>query len=450
MPDSAPSSNGLAALLRRGGRPGPVPARFALDGLRAAAKRVEDRWPGQEPPDEKDRDAILKELAIRLHRGDWSGCRLSLVCAGIRAAFHETRRAHEALADLRAFFYEEIAATDRPSVLNAAFLAYIESFDPSSVHTRNLGRALAKAQKTLPPRAERLRKSFPRLFQPQDIVSDIARAMIAAENPYSRMLELGVQSPHGPGLMDHVHLEFVKSTADRLSRETACKQLLAWLKPKGRPERRQGAAEAVQALLKPWTRKDPDTKLQSFLTRTLVDMYGDPRRMSGYPWHAVGNAERAVFLRWLTGENLRLLFDAITDTMSDDAEKRMWAARRKFYLKLHAEKRIKNAWVAFAPAGARRARQILEASGSGSGMEFGQQIARGARSNTSLLIAHVSNKIVVDGSHSYKVHVFKDDDPRAPELFQRTYDCEQIRHSLPDRDKKAHLGDWQQWVLMRI
>jgi hypothetical protein len=175
-------------------------------------------------------------------------------------------------------------------------------------------------------------------------------------------------------------------------------------------------------------------------------MYGDPRRSTGDPWFRVGAAERAVFLRWLTGENLRLLFDAITDTN----DSHMWTARREFYLGLHQQKRIDAVWVAFAPSGAREARRILEATGHGKGLDFGRQVAGGSRANTSLLIAKIGRKIVVDGSHSYKVHVFDEDDPKAPKLYQPLYDCEQIRLRTPERQRKSHNGDWQHWVLMRI
>ena len=83
-------------------------------------------------------------------------------------------------------------------------------------------------------------------------------------------------------------------------------------------------------------------------------------------------------------------------------------------------------------------------------MTFGEQVAGGGRSNTSLLIARIGNKIVVDGSHSYKVHVFPADHPRAPRVFETAYDCEEIRRTAPPAFARSHIGDWQSWVRMRI
>ncbi|MBV8112641.1 MAG: hypothetical protein JO012_23075, partial [Hyphomicrobiales bacterium] len=83
------------------------------------------------------------------------------------------------------------------------------------------------------------------------------------------------------------------------------------------------------------------------------------------------------------------------------------------------------------------------------------QVSGGSRSNTSLLILRIGGKIVVEGSHGYKVHVFDERNPAAPKLFQSHYDCERIRRSISDsatgaEAKRSHNGDWQGWVLERI
>jgi hypothetical protein len=55
----------------------------------------------------------------------------------------------------------------------------------------------------------------------------------------------------------------------------------------------------------------------------------------------------------------------------------------------------------------------------------------------------------VEGSHNYKVHIFREIDLRAPKLYRPTYDCEKIR-LIAGADAKMHLGNWQSWVLERI
>jgi len=437
---------GLADLLSR-----PVPPMRAgappdLASIRRGAASIAARWPDHGAPPSTDPASLLRKMSHRVARGDWAGCRLGAVCDAARLAFAPDWRDDPEHAALRAFLVQEAAVSTRVPLVSSLFLAYLESFEPSGRHTRDLAAALSAAQAPLPSRVRGLVSHIPELLDPARAVDAVARCMLDMEEPYEGLRELGFASPHAPGLMDHAHLRYIDCLGPRLSDQETAGRLLSWLGPQKASVRRSGAAEAITALLQPWVDREPSEARQSYLTRKLVDMYGDPRRSTGDPWHRVGPAERALFLRWLTGENLRLLFDAITDTN----DSHMWEARRQFYLGLHEEKRIDAAWVAFAPAGARRARRILEESGHGQSMTFGEQVAGGTRANTSLLIARIGNKIVVDGSHNYKVHVFPADHPAAPHLFEKTYDCEAIRLSAPRASAKSHNGDWQSWVRMRI
>ena len=432
-------NTGVAAPARR-------PA-VSLEPLHRAVARIEARWPDAGPPDEKDRERLVRKMKMRLELDEWQGCRLSFVAAAAHALFDPERRSRSDLSNLRDFYYRETAVSDRAPLLSAMLMVFVDSFDPGAAHTDAIAAALREARSRIPARGRRLVEAVPELLDPEKVADTLAQRMRGVGNPYEILRGLGVKAPHAPGLMDHVHLRYVDLVAPDLGQDTTADGLLTWLRPEGLSARRTGAAEAITALLRPWLRRDPGPDRLTFLTHRLVDMYGDPRRMSGAPWHNVGAAERAVFLRWLTGENLRLLFDVISDTN----ESHMWAERRRFYLSLHEQKRIDALWVAFAPAAARRARQIMADSGHGTAMEFGRQVSKASgRSNTSLLIAKIGSKILVDGSHSYKVHMFGADDPNAPKLFEKTYDCERIRWSLDERNKTSHHGGWQNWVLMRI
>ncbi len=442
--DDVPTGSDLSSLLRAGLQKPLVTMHTDLEPLRQSVRRIEDRWPNMAAPDERDREDIVRELAERHSSNNWHACQLSLVCAGIRAAFDRKRRIRKDLAELHSFYLSEIEVTIHPPLLTAALATYLESFEPGAIHTRRLAEALNSARIRLAPRSEALLKHFPHLLDPRRIVNDIVKVMMKTEVPYQRLVEMGLRTPHGPGLMDYAHLCFVSEISSKLGDNYICDRFLEWLGPKGKQPRRTGSAEAIDAIIGPWAQKDPPTDRQSVLTRRLVEMYGDPRRIKGDPWFRIDKTNRTVFLRWLTGENLRLLFDAITDTNDNH----MWVERREFYLWLHNQKRIDAAWVAFAPAGENQARRILEGAGHGGGLEFGRQVARGTRSNTSLLIAKIGSKIVVDGSHSYKVHMFRDNDPIAPQLFLPHYDCERIRRD--SLESKIHHKGWQNWVLMRI
>ncbi len=442
--DNAPNVSGLSSMLSAGLHKPLVKVNARLDPLRQAVLRIEDRWPDMAAPDERDRDEIVRELAERHSLNNWRACPLSLVCAGIRAAFDGKRLTRHDLDELRSFYFREIEVTYHSSLLNAALATYLESFEPEAIHTRQLATALNSGRPRFASRSHALLSHFPNLFDPRRIVDDTVNVMLEAQAPYQRLVQMGIRAPHGPGLMDHAHLRFVGKISSKLGDSHVCDRFLDWLGPKGKLPRRIGSAEAIDAIVGHWTERDPPADRQSVLTRRLVEMYGDPRRLSGDPWNRISKTSRDAFLRWLTGENLRILFEAITDTN----ESHMWDERKKFYLGLHDRKRIDDAWVAFAPAGERQARKILERAGHSGGLEFGRQIAGGTRSNTSLLIAKIGSKIVVDGSHSYKVHIFRDNDPRAPKLFLPHYDCERIR--FDSLESKIHHSGWQNWVLMRI
>ena len=177
----------------------------------------------------------------------------------------------------------------------------------------------------------------------------------------------------------------------------------------------------------------------------LVSLYGDPRIKRGGAWHGVPDAAMAVIMRWLTGENIRLLFDVVSKTNPSH----MWPERKRFYLDLHRQGRISAAWVAFDDSGASEARRQMAKAGERDRLAYGRQMAGGSRKGTSLLILQIGQRIVVEGSHNYKVHVFKPGDPNAPPLYLRSYDCERIRLA-PGVAARMHNGDWQSWVLERI
>ena len=145
-------------------------------------------------------------------------------------------------------------------------------------------------------------------------------------------------------------------------------------------------------------------------------------------------------LRWVTGESIRFFLDVVSAVETSH----MWEPRREFWLGLYEDGLIDSAWVAFSPDGKRVANQQRRRHHGEDGLAFGEQTAGGSRSNTSLLILRIGQCIVVEGSHNYKVHVFPSSNPRAPRMFQRRYDCEQIR--LSSAEAQAHVGYWQDRV----
>jgi hypothetical protein len=256
---------------------------------------------------------------------------------------------------------------------------------------------------------------------------------------------IGLSSPHAPGMLDFTHLAFVKKMAPFLDRRPSAEKLIGWLRPEGHSAREAGAAEAIDALLAPWHSGSPPDPFRDYLLQSLRSLYGDPRIVKGSVWDRVEPRSRTTIMRWLTGENIRFFLDVVSRV----EDSHMWEPRRKFWLGLHEQKKIDEAWVAFSPKGASTAREMLRSLDRTKGRAFGTQVAGGSRSDTSLLILKIGGCVVVEGSHNYRVHVFSLNSRGCPMLFESQYDCELIRKN-PDRKPIQHVGNWQSRVLEQI
>ena len=157
------------------------------------------------------------------------------------------------------------------------------------------------------------------------------------------------------------------------------------------------------------------------------------RRPSGPQGHLLG---------WMTRENIQFFLDVVSAVETSH----MWAPRKRFWLGLYEEGLVDEAWVAFSPVAVRTAKRIKASRGNPDTLGFGAQTARGGRAQTSLLILRIGNCLVVEGSHSYKVHVFRSSDPAAPSLFQPRYDCESIRLRAREARTQVHHVGWERRV----
>jgi len=275
----------------------------------------------------------------------------------------------------------------------------------------------------------------------------IADLMMQMDDCWNGLKQLGLRTPHAPGVMDHAHLAFVEKLRPMGAKLRSVEKLFDWLKPDGQAARMSGASEAITVVLAPWLNAEPSQQHLTFVTENLIGLYGDPRVQRGGAWAGVPAEHQNVLMRWLTGENIRFFLDIVTKSEASH----MWEPRRKFWLGLHEQKRIDAAWVAFSKAADDHAKQELGSRGGKGLLDFGRQVAGGTRSDTSLLIMQIGEKIVVEGSHNYMVHLFRKGEPRAPKLYDRKYDCEAIR-KLPNLGARVHdyPGHWRGWVLERI
>jgi hypothetical protein len=420
------------------------PALAALNPLESAAKRVLTRWPEVVPQvREQDHETIIRGLARSEAKDDWEGVKLAIVVLGARIVFSPKFRDKREYARLRDFYLEEALASKSPGFLGGMLSAYIATYDPDSAHTRLLAKALSASRSRLRENRQRLLRNFPELLRPAVAFSSIAELMRSMKAPWDELKALGIQSPHAPGLMDHVHLAFLKLIASRLHRDAEIQRLIGWLRPDGGEARSSGSVEAIEALLTPWKKRSPDVDLKRFLVDSLGSLYGDPRVKRGPPWGSVDEVSMQVVMRWLTGRSIEFFLDVVSSV----EESHMWEPRRRFWLGLHEKGRIDEAWVAFSDPAVRKARQLRAQANNPEGIAFGRQ--NGPRPSTSLLILRIGKCLLVEGSHSYKIHFFRASSQRGPKLFRQTYNCEVIR-KLPNETAIAHHSGWQGRVMEMI
>jgi len=418
----------------------------ALNELTQAVGRVTTRWPDVVVvPEMASRDRLAREMLERVTEWNWAGVSTQRVTAAAFAAFDQERRDKALLEPLRSFYLREIGNSDQEPFLAAMFRVYLDSFVPGASHTLGLAAVLRTRNSDLGPAAGVMLHRLPNLLAPEHAAAELAALMANAEDPYTALKEAGFSAPHVPGLPHYAHLAFVGRIAPRLNDSGEQERLFRWLKPGQAPPLQAGASEAVAALLAPWRERTPPETMQSRLTEAIVASYGDPRVVRGGIWAGFSEPLKAVLLRWLTKADMRLFCDVITATQNDH----QWPPRRNYWLRLFEDRRIDEAWVAFGSSAQEYARSHFSGSTSiNLNRRFAKQPDRGG--STSLLIMRIGNKIVIDGCHSYKTHIFNAQQESAPKLYQWTYHCDEIMRQ--SRLSKAHrpIPNWQLWVEQHI
>lgn len=418
--------------------------------LEAAAERVRACWPDvQARPSENDREALAQKLRERVERWDWETAkpRLLFVVLAADAVFDPERRDRDDLAETRSFLHEEIDASSSETFLSGLlWRSYVGSYEPGATHTLALAERFSSALPRMSGADRNLLGALPELLDPRSGPDRIAERMRGMTDPYTDLVRLGLRSPHATGFMDHAHLALTALVRNELSEWDRIDWYINWLRPPGKEQGRTAGAEAaIEALIHPWLNKTPEDKLRSHLVETLIELYGDPRIKSGGVWGGIGEAYLAVIHRWLTRADMRF-FTGVVDATQYDA---MWPPRRDFWLKLYDEGKIDAAWAALSSQAFEYARQhLMRQDAKNAYTRVGFQRAR---HNTSLLIMKIGGKIMVDGCHSYRTHVFDIADPMAPKLFAEGYDCVEIMRAS-DRGRsggsKPHnsIPSWSRWV----
>ncbi|MAS42096.1 MAG: hypothetical protein CML43_02940 [Rhodobacteraceae bacterium] len=411
--------------------------------IRRTIDRVLDAY-GRPAPRDPDPERLLKEMARRISEWSWAETPLSFALEAAEAAFSPDFRGRADIEPVRRFFLEEAKVSERPALLDALARIYVESFDALAEHTRHLAGALRLAVERLGAQWRKLLENFPNLLDPAKAAQEIAECMAALPDIWTGLKSLGLRQPHGPGLMAQAHLDFLGAVGPRLTRREEVERLFEWLKPPGQPALVAGAGQAIAALLRPWRDSGVPEDLKKLTTQRLLDLYGHPKVNRNPIWNDVPEALEGLFLHWLAGADIRMLFAVLKEVERGH----MWADREDFWWSLYEQERISEVWVAFNRDGHRAALSRIPRDQRHGAENLRFALQRGEK-DKSLLFMRIGDKIVVEGTFNFKVHIFETGSKHAPALYRPDYDVSNIRRR---RNATAipHLGNWQAKVLMEL
>lgn len=445
MNEARTSQESTRAIL---GRISPLRAR-ALPPLGQISRSVEgilSRWPDAvRTPEDRDREKLALNMLFRVANWKWEEITTQRVISAAVAVFDEERRTRTDLAIVRDFYLSEIETREPGAFIDGMVNVYVNSFESGGNHTRTLAKALRRRSADLGGSNAKLTGALPALFKPDAAPVELAQIMLDSDNPYERLKSMGLSSPHTSGLAKAAQKSFVERLSPDLANAGARQKLFHWLTPENGPVLQAGAGPAVEALLSVWRDRTPPDALRNELSEAIIAAYTDPRLHAGGIWSGFDPSLKAVLLRWLTHQDMKFFCDMVTATQ----DSHMWPPRRDFWLKLYDQKMIDEAWVAFGSEARRYAQTNLVRSGkTDMNRRFARQLDRGG--STSLLIMRIGNKIVVDGCHSYKTHIFRVDDKRVPKLYQRDYYCDDIMRASPNSKPHNSIYNWSEWVLRNV
>ncbi|WP_428925424.1 EH signature domain-containing protein [Marinibacterium sp. SX1] len=445
MTDARTQRQGLRSLV---GRLPPLRRRALppLDQLRRSVDGIIARWPDAvRRPDDRDREKLARDMLIRTRTWSWQDITTQRVISAAVAVFDPERRERPDLAPVRDFYMSEIGTCEPGAFLDGMLGIYVDSFTPGAEHTRRLAIALARRKTDLGGRHLKLTRALPGLFHPREAPGQLAQVMLDADDAYDELKSIGMPTPHVSGLAQAAQKTFLERLAPELAGADARTKLFNWLTPENGPTLQNGAGPAVEALLSAWRERTPPDDLRNELAEQIIAAWNDPRLHSGGIWSGFNPELRAILLRWLTHQDMKFFCNMVTATQ----DSHMWPPRRDFWLELFEDGMIEEAWVAFGSQAREYARNHLVRNGmTDMDRRFGRQLDRGG--GTSLLIMRIGNKIVVDGCHSYKTHIFRDSDSKAPELYKLTYHCDSIMRASTKSKSHSAIRHWQQWVLQNV
>ena len=421
--------------------------------VRRAGDKVRRRWSDVDSVDtETDAEALAKEMERRRRNDDWQGFFWSDVAHTAIALLDSGLWQDKRFKELLDFILRQIGPGADGPFVRSMFRKYLDTFDPASNATRRLADVLKPHWSVTNLPIGSLVHHLHIFDLDTDPPRTIAEYMDNQHDPFRALHTVGMEAPHGAGLMQAAHLHFVEKVAPRIRAgdlETV-KRLLDWISSPNRehPLQGDGAGKAMDALLLPWATDDPGSDIKTLLEMRLVRAYGDPRGKTAGAWSACSGGSRDVMLRWLARATLQVFFDIVTQ--ADGSH--MWADRKRFWRDLDEEGLVTQAWFALSTVGMDIARR-LDHKREGIALSCAENRSLNPQDRQKcLLMMCIDGRWIVEGSHNFPTWVFPKGDLTTFRPYEDSYTCEQFRnaqgHERPERI--VHSIAWKNAVLKAL
>jgi hypothetical protein len=178
-----------------------------------------------------------------------------------------------------------------------------------------------------------------------------------------------------------------------------------------------------------------------------VEIYGDPRRERQEFWSYVRPETRRILFRWLARSSMEAIFEIVTESERHTGNSEQWIERRRFWTAIYEQGRIDEAWFALGADAVPHANRLYQQTRDDAYRNYDLQTPR---RDTCLLFMKIGEKVFVEGSHNFRIHVFPTPSRRTPVFYAGPYDLDAILLPMPHDDARMHVGDWRGWVRGRI
>ena len=194
----------------------------------------------------------------------------------------------------------------------------------------------------------------------------------------------------------------------------------------------------------------PNSELVKKCAEIAGNTYGDPRlNESGWPSLSefLGGEEVrkdciATVRQWNVFKSINVFFEIIEKTTKGEGHSHQFPKRKAFWLAYFQQSAVSDAWVLLGKKASAYVRQLKARGDSDiASLQYGK--LNGATNEQSVLIMKVGNATVVEWSHDGACRIWTSSDGRAPALYGRETERQELMKEAAVRITHDHRGNWE-------